>query len=103
MFQIMNCLVRKGYRKLNPESNNVYGKVVDDAVYVVVIGSNHDLSAEELKDFNNKIFLDLSFNFHKNVKILIRSLSQNAFPNIEAFEKIWLSSASLPSIKSRLY
>ena len=38
MFQIMNCLVRKGYRKLNPESNNVYGKVVDDAVYVVVIG-----------------------------------------------------------------
>lgn len=96
MFQIMNGLARKGYRKLNPESNNVYGRVVDDAVYVVVIGSNHDLSAEELKDFNNKIFLDLSFNFHKNVKILNILITPNGMFDdatldiVKNLDSVWL-------------
>ncbi len=86
MFQIMNGLARKGYRKLNPESNNVYGRVDDDAVYVVVIGSNHDLSAEDLRDFNNKILLDLSFNSHKKVKILNILITPNGMFDDETLD-----------------
>lgn len=86
MFQIMNGLARKGYRKLNPESNNVYGRVDDDAVYVVFIGSNHDLSAEDLRDFNNKILLDLSFNSHKKVKILNILITPNGMFDDETLD-----------------
>ena len=86
MFQIMNGLARKGYRKLNPESNNVYGRVDDDAVYVVVIGSNHDLSVGDLRDFNNKILLDLSFNSHKKVKILNILITPNGMFDDETLD-----------------
>ena len=71
MIQIINNLEKRGYRRLNPDSNNVYGRTDGgDAVYVVVIGSNRDLGAEQLKRFNDKIVLDLSMNLHKKIKIL---------------------------------
>ena len=49
MVQIINSLQDRGYRKLNPDTNNVYGRVDGDAVYVVVIGSNRNLDADSLK------------------------------------------------------
>lgn len=49
MVQIIKNLKEKGYRQLNPESNNVYGRADSDAVYIVVIGSNHNLDSETLK------------------------------------------------------
>ena len=57
MIQIINNLEKRGYRRLNPDSNNVYGRTDGgDAVYVVVIGSNRDLGAEQLKRFNDTMY-----------------------------------------------
>lgn len=49
MIQIIKSLQERGYRQLNPDSNNVYGRVDGDVVYVVVIGSNRNLDADSLK------------------------------------------------------
>ena len=70
MVQIIKNLKEKGYRQLNPESNNVYGRADSDAVYIVVIGSNHNLDSETLKKFNNKILLDVSSDSHIKVNLL---------------------------------
>ena len=43
MLQIIEHLGKKGYKKLNPDSNNVYGRAEDDAIYVVVLGSSRNL------------------------------------------------------------
>lgn len=39
-------------------------------VYIVVIGSNHNLDSETLKKFNNKILLDVSSDSHIKVNLL---------------------------------
>ena len=45
VLQIIEHLEEMGYKKLNPESNNVYGRLGTDAIYVVVLGSSRDLRA----------------------------------------------------------
>lgn len=94
--QIINILEKKGYRRLNPDSNNVYGKTEADAVYVVVIGSNHNLDADTLRRFNDKILLDLSMNSHKNANILNILITPNGMFDentreiIEGMDNVWL-------------
>ena len=93
---IINILEKKGYRRLNPESNNVYGRTGDDAVYVVVIGSNYNLSAQALMDFNDKIRHDLSPDSQKKICILNILLAQNGMFDdntkeiVENMNNVWL-------------
>lgn len=70
--QIIEHLKKKGYKKLNPDSNNVYGRAdeEDGVVYVVVVGSNHNLDADSLRRFNNKIYFDISKNTGMRVELL---------------------------------
>lgn len=96
MIQIIKSLHDKGYRKLNPDTNNVYGRVDDDAVYVVVIGSNRNLDADSLKRFNNKILVELSLNSHKKINILNVLITPNGMFDdmtrqiVENVENVWL-------------
>ena len=96
MVQIINSLQDGGYRKLNPDTNNVYGRVDGDAVYVVVIGSNRNLDADSLKRFNNKILVGLSINSHKKINILNILIAPNGMFDdmtkriIENVENVWL-------------
>lgn len=96
MIQIIKSLHDKGYRKLNPDTNNVYGRVGDDAVYVVVIGSNRNLDADSLKRFNNKILVELSLNSHKKINILNVLITPNGMFDdmtrqiVENVENVWL-------------
>lgn len=70
MVQIINNLEKKGYRKLNPDSNNVYGRAEGDTVYVVVIGSDRNLDAESLEKFNSKIIWDVKSHSPLSIKLL---------------------------------
>ena len=96
MIQIIKSLHDKGYRKLNPDTNNVYGRVDGDAVYVVVIGSNRNLDADSLKRFNNKILVELSLNSHKKINILNVLITPNGMFDdmtrqiVENVENVWL-------------
>ena len=96
MIQIIKSLHDKGYRKLNPDTNNVYGRVDDYAVYVVVIGSNRNLDADSLKGFNNKILVELSLNSHKKINILNVLITPNGMFDdmtrqiVENVENVWL-------------
>lgn len=96
MIQIIKSLQDRGYKKLNPDTNNVYGRVDDDAVYVVVIGSNRNLDADSLKKFNNKIIVELSINSHKKINILNVLITPNGMFDdmtkqiVENVENVWL-------------
>lgn len=96
MVQIIKNLEKKGYKKLNPDSNNVYGRVEDDAVYVVVIGSGRNLDVDSLKKFNDKLWLDLSFNSNRKVNILnILITSDGIFDDatkkiVDGMNNVWL-------------
>lgn len=96
MFQIINGLEEKGYRKLNPDSNNVYGRADGDVVYVVVIGSDRNLDAESLKAFNNKILLDVSIRSQVKIELLnILITPDGMFGDstkkiVEEVENVWL-------------
>ncbi len=68
--QLVKLLENKEYKKLNPESNNVYGRTCGDTVYVVVIGSSHGLNSKSLKAFNSKIITDLSENTRMKIELL---------------------------------
>lgn len=70
MLQIVGHLESKGYKKLNPDSSNVYGRTEGDTVYVVVIGSSHGLKAETLQRFNRKIVSDIAQNTEMRVELL---------------------------------
>ena len=48
MLQIIEHLGEKGYKKLNPDSNNVYGRAEGDAIYVIVLGNSRNLKADNL-------------------------------------------------------
>lgn len=96
MVQIIKNLKEKGYRQLNPESNNVYGRADSDAVYIVVIGSNHNLDSETLKKFNNKILLDVSSDSHRKVNLLNILITPNGMFDdmtkkiVEELDNVWL-------------
>jgi rhomboid protease GluP len=96
MIQIINSIETMGYRKLNPESNNVYGRVQDDTVYVVVIGSNRNLEAESLKNFNEKLVTDIEMSSHRKVKLLnILMVRDGMFDKdtlniVEKLDNVWL-------------
>lgn len=96
MIQIIKSLQERGYRQLNPDSNNVYGRVDGDVVYVVVIGSNRNLDADSLKKFNDKIIIELSINSHKKVNILNILITPNGMFDdmtkkiVENVENVWL-------------
>jgi rhomboid protease GluP len=96
MIQIINSIETMGYRKLNPESNNVYGRVQDDTVYVVVIGSNRNLEAESLKNFNKKLVADIGMSSHRKVKLLnILMVRDGMFDKdtlniVEKLDNVWL-------------
>lgn len=59
VLQIIEHLKKRGYKKLNPDSNNVYGRADGDAIYVVVLGSSRNLKANNLERFNRQIAADL--------------------------------------------
>ena len=59
MLQIIEHLEKKGYKKLNPDSNNVYGRAEGDAIYVIVLGNSRNLKADNLIKFNSQIRNDL--------------------------------------------
>ena len=96
ILQIIEQLQYKGYDKLNPDSNNVYGRVDNDAVYVVVVGSSHNLLADDLKRFNEKIKHDLMINTGKPVHLLNILLTETGLFNrniqdiIDKMENVWL-------------
>ena len=96
MIQIIKSLQERGYRQLNPDSNNVYGRVDGDVVYVVVIGSNRNLDADSLKKFNDKIIIELSINSHKKVNILNILITPNGMFDdmtkkiVENVGNVWL-------------
>ena len=96
MIQIIKSLQERGYRRLNPDTNNVYGRVDGDAVYVVVIGSSRNLDAESLKKFNDKITIELSINSHKKVNVLNVLITPNGMFDdmtkkiVENVENVWL-------------
>lgn len=96
MIQIIKSIQDRGYRKLNPDTNNVYGRVDGDAVYVVVIGSNRNLDADSLKKFNDKLTIDLSINSHKKVNILNILITPNGMFDdmtkqiVDEVNNVWL-------------
>lgn len=96
MLQIVRHLENKGYKKLNPDSNNVYGRTEGDTVYVVVIGSSHGLTAETLQKFNSKIILDMVQNTGMRVELLnILLTSDGLFDDaikdiVDKLENVWL-------------
>lgn len=96
MIQIINSLEKRGYMRLNPDSNNVYGRADGDTVYVVVIGSDRNLDAESLKRFNDKILLDVSMHSHVSVRLLnILVTPDGVFSDttmniVESLDGVWL-------------
>lgn len=96
MLQIIEQLQYKGYNKLNPDSNNVYGRVDNDAVYVVVVGSSHNLHADNLKRFNEKVKHDLEINTGKPVNLLNLLITENGLFDkdiqgiVDKVENVWL-------------
>lgn len=96
MIQIINNLEERGYRKLNPDSNNVYGRAQGDAVYVVVIGSVRNLDADSLKRFNNKLIFDISMQTHARIDLLnILMTPDGMFDEaikeiVDRVENVWL-------------
>jgi rhomboid protease GluP len=77
VLQIIEHLEDKGYKKLNPDSNNVYGRVYNDAVYVVVVGSSRNLKTASLRQFNEKIKKDLSENTEYRIELLNIMMTPN--------------------------
>ena len=98
MIQIINNLEKKGYKRLNPDSNNVYGRADGDTVYVVVIGSNRNLDAETLRNFNSKVSVDVSLSSCKKVQLLnILMTPDGMFDEatreiVDEVENVWLFS-----------
>ena len=96
MLQIVNKLKEKGYVKLNPDTNNVYGRAEGGTIYVVVIGSGHNLDADDLKRFNNKIISDISQDTDKDIRLLnILLMPDGVFDDrinhmIEVMDNLWL-------------
>lgn len=96
MLQIVNKLKEKGYVKLNPDTNNVYGRAEGGTIYVVVIGSGHNLDADDLKRFNNKIISDISQGTDKDIRLLnILLMPDGVFDDrikhmIEVMDNLWL-------------
>lgn len=97
MLQIIEHLGKKGYKKLNPDSNNVYGRAEDDAIYVVVLGSSRNLKAENLIKFNKQIRQDLEIS-GKRIRILNLLLTPNGMFDddinaiIDRMDNVWLFS-----------
>ncbi len=97
MLQIIEHLGKKGYKKLNPDSNNVYGRAEDDAIYVVVLGSSRNLKTENLIKFNKQIRQDLEIS-GKRIRILNLLLTPNGMFDddinaiIDRMDNVWLFS-----------
>lgn len=97
MLQIIEHLGKKGYQKLNPDSNNVYGRAESDAIYVVVLGSSRNLKAENLIRFNSQIRQDLE-TAGKRIQILNLLLTPNGMFDddinaiIDRMDNVWLFS-----------
>lgn len=98
VLQILEHLEEIGYRKLNPESNNVYGRLGTDAIYVVVLGSSRDLKADNLQNFNRQIIRDLSANTDQKIKLLNILLTPNGMFDdsvneiVSKMNNVWLFS-----------
>ncbi len=98
IIQIIKHLENKGYKKLNPNSNNVYGRTVENTVYVIVVGSCRGLTVEKLKGFNNKVIFDIANNTAMKVELLnILITPDGMFDDIvmdivENVENVWLFS-----------
>ena len=98
VLQIIEHLEEMGYKKLNPESNNVYGRLGTDAIYVVVLGSSRDLRAESLQKFNRQIIHDLSADSDKRIELLNILLTPNGLFDdsvneiVSKMNNVWLFS-----------
>lgn len=98
VLQILEHLEEIGYRKLNPESNNVYGRLGTDAIYVVVLGSSRDLKADNLQNFNRQIIRDLSANTDQKIELLNILLTPNGMFDdsvneiVSKMNNVWLFS-----------
>lgn len=105
MLQIIEHLETRGYKRLNPDSSNVYGRASDGTVYVVVVGSSHNLDADNLKKFNRKIYFDLSQNTGMRVEILNILLTPDGIFDskieqiVASMDNVWLFSCDF----GRLY
>lgn len=97
--QIVEHLEKRGYKKLNPDSNNVYGRVDESVVYVVVVGSSHNLDVTSLKKFNDKIYSDLTQNTGMRVELLNLLITPDGMFDstihemLASMDNIWLFSA----------
>lgn len=96
--QIIDHLEKRGYKKLNPDSNNVYGRMDEGVVYVVVVGSNHNLDANSLKSFNDRIYHDISQNTGMHIELLNLLITPDGIFDetiqemLESMNNIWLFS-----------
>lgn len=97
MLQIIEHLGEKGYKKLNPDSNNVYGRAEGDAIYVIVLGNSRNLKADNLIKFNSQIRNDLE-ETGKRVMILNLLLTKDGIFDddlstiIKKMDNVWLFS-----------
>lgn len=97
MLQIIEHLGKKGYKKLNPDSNNVYGRAEGDAIYVIVLGNSRNLKADNLIKFNSQIRNDLE-ETGKRVMILNLLLTKDGIFDddlstiIKKMDNVWLFS-----------
>ncbi|MGN0395026.1 MAG: rhomboid family intramembrane serine protease, partial [Coprococcus sp.] len=98
MIQVIKHLENKGYKRLNPDSSNVYGRYDDNVVYIVVIGSSRGLKTEVLRQFNNKIIVDIANNTGMRVELLdILFTPDGMFDDdiqdiVKNIENVWLFS-----------
>lgn len=96
--QITEHLEDKGYKKLNPGSNNVYGRVDCDVVYVVVLGSGMNLTSDSLRRFNNKIIFDLKNNTGMRIELINLLFTKNGMFDdgikelVNNLDNVWLFS-----------
>lgn len=96
VLRIIEQLERRGYVRLNPDSNNVYGRVCDTEIYVVVVGSGHNLTADNLRKFDDRIKNDLMINTGKPVFLLNLLITEtgifdgNIRDIVNGVENVWI-------------
>lgn len=68
--RIIEQLEQKGYKCLDKERNNIYGRMENDVIYVVLLGHFSDLSADAVIKYNDNIKKNLSEGGRIQVRVL---------------------------------
>ncbi len=105
MIQLLNKLISglrdKGFSviPLPNNNNNVYGKVIDDVMYVVVLMQGDNALYENVREYDKSVVLMLASGAYKDVQVLNLFLTpdgmitENVMNILNKMTNVWLVSA----------